>query len=108
MPNFLLGFNAKLYLGSALFTATPTITGGGTLTEMDNVKDVTVNTEAATADTTTRATTGWRTQAPTLRRMELSFTMQWKPSDAQFSAIKTAYLTNAEVAAVALDQDKTT
>ena len=46
MSTFLLGMNAKIYQGAA---------GGdlATLTEMSNVKDVTLNLEAGEADVTT-------------------------------------------------------
>ena len=52
MPQeFLLGMNAKIYQG-------PTGTALASLTEMDNVKDVTLNLEAGEADVTTRANQG--------------------------------------------------
>ena len=83
---FLLGMNAKIYQGVA---------GGalGKLTEMANVKDVTLNLEAGEADVTTRANQGWRATAPTLRECTAEFEMLWKPDDAGFDAVKTAFLT---------------
>ena len=99
MADFILGMNAKLYQGVADASL-------GALTEASNVKDVTVSLSAGEADVTTRANSGWRATAPTLRECELSFKMQWKPSDAIFSAIKTAFLTSASVCLAALTDGK--
>ena len=85
---FILGMNAKIYQGAAAATL-------ATLSEMDNVKDVTLNLEAGEADVTTRANQGWRATAPTLRECTAEFEMLWKPGDAGFDAIKTAFLTSA-------------
>ena len=91
MPEeFILGMNAKIYQG-------PTGTDLASLTEMSNVKDVTLNLEAGEADVTTRANQGWRATAPTLRECTAEFEMLWKPGDAGFDAIKTAFLTSATV-----------
>ena len=87
MPqDFLLGMNAKIYQG-------PTGTDLATLTEMSNVKDVTLSLEAGEADVTTRANQGWRATAPTLRECTAEFEMLWKPGDTGFDAVKTAFLT---------------
>jgi hypothetical protein len=96
---FILGMNAKIYQG-------PTGTDLASLTEMSNVKDVTLNLEAGEADVTTRANQGWRATAPTLRECTAEFEMLWKPGDAGFDAIKTAFLTSATVALAVLTGDK--
>lgn len=85
---FILGMNGKVYFGETtdLLAA---------LTEMSNVKDVTVSMEAGEADVTTRANSGWRATAPTLRECTAEFEMLWKPGDAGFEAIKDAFLTSA-------------
>lgn len=91
MPvEFLLGKDGKLYFG---------VTGAdlATLAELSNARDVSVKLSAGEADITTRANQGWRGTAPTLRECSVDFEMVWKPSDAGFSAIKTAYLTNGTV-----------
>ena len=92
---FVLGMNAKLYYGAAGATAA---------TEMGNVKDVTLTLEAGEADITTRANQGWRATAPTLRECSVEFEMVWNPSDAGFTAIKTAFLAAGTVALKVLDQ----
>ncbi len=83
---FLLGMNAKIYQGDAGDALSA-------LSEMDNVKDVTLTLEAGEADVTTRGNQGWRATAPTLRECTAEFEMLWKPGDAGFDAVKTAFLT---------------
>ncbi|MEN6387118.1 MAG: hypothetical protein ABFD79_18215 [Phycisphaerales bacterium] len=93
--DFILGINAKLYYGTndAELSA---------MTEASNVKDLTVSVSAGEADISTRANQGWRATAATLRECELSWTMNWKPGDAFFTAIKTAMLTSTTVCLAAL------
>ena len=99
MPTtFVLGMNAGLYQGTAGETD-PTV-----MTEVDNVRDVTLSLEAGEADITTRGNSGWRATAPTLRECSVEFQMVWKPGDAVFDAVKTAYLTSGTVALAVLDQ----
>jgi len=83
---FLLGMNAKIYQGTAGESLQ-------NLSEVDNVKDVSLNLEAGEADVTTRGNSGWRATAPTLRECTAEFEMLWKPGDTAFEAIKTAFLT---------------
>lgn len=101
MPEFLLGMEAKIYQG----TAGDAI---GALTEMSNVKDVTLNMEAGKADVTSRANSGWRGSAATLRDMSVDFEMVWKPGDTGFDALRVAFLANATIELAILDQAKAT
>ena len=100
MVDFLLGMNAKIYQGAA--AADASTLDPATLTEMGNVKDVTLSLEAGEADVTTRANSGWRATAPTLRECSCEFEMVWKPGDAGFEAIKTAFLSAGTVALAVL------
>jgi hypothetical protein len=95
MATFILGKDAKLYQGPA--GTTPT-------TEMTNVRDVTLSLEAGEADVTTRANSGWRATAPTLRECTCEFEMVWDPDDAGFTAIKNAFLTSGLIALKILDK----
>ena len=95
MADFVLGMNAKIYQGAA---GAPI----GSLTEMSNVKDVTLTLEAGEADITTRANSGWRATAATLRECNLEFEMLWKTGDAGFEAIKTAFLSATTIRLAAL------
>ena len=102
MPQtFLLGMNAKIYQG-------PAGTALGSLTEMDNVKDVSRTLEAGEADVTTRANQGWRATAPTLRECTAEFEMLWKPGDAGFDAIKNAFLTSTPLRLAVLTGESAT
>ncbi len=98
---YVLGMNAKIYRGvtGALLAA---------MTEMDNVKDVTTTMEAGEADITTRANSGWRATAPTLKSCTVEFEMLWKPGDLAFEAIKDAFLGNTTVELAILDQESDT
>ena len=98
MATYVLGMNAGLYQGAAGST-TPS-----SMSEVDNVRDVTLSMEAGEADITTRGNNGWRATAPTLRECTVEFQMVWKPGDAVFDAIKTAFLTSGTVALAVLDQ----
>jgi len=100
MPDFLLGMNAKIYQGAA--AADASTLDPSTLTEMGNVKDVTLSLEAGEADITTRANSGWRATAPTLRECSCEFEMVWKPGDVGFEAIKSAFLSAGTVALAVL------
>lgn len=92
---YLLGMNAKLYQGAAG-------TALNALSEMSNVKDVTVTLEAGEADVTTRGNSGWRATATTLRACTIEFEMLWLASDAGFTAMRQAYLNSTKVRLAAL------
>jgi len=98
MATFVLGMNAGLYQGIAGAVAP------GSMTKVDNVRDVTLQMEAGEADITTRGNGGWRATAPTIRECTVEFQMVWKPGDTVFDAIKTAFLTAGTVALAVLDQ----
>lgn len=84
---FKLGMDGKLYYGAegALLAA---------MTEMTNVKDVTVTQEKGEADVTTRANSGYRGTAGTLKECTIEWQMLFKPSDAGFQAVRDAYYNN--------------
>lgn len=99
---FILGMNAKIYFGA--YAEVPA--EEATLTEMDNVRDVTVNLESAEADHTTRANAGWRATTRTLREATVEFEMVWQPEDPGFEAVKDAFLaTDGLIRLLVLDQD---
>lgn len=97
---YVLGMNAGLY------QAASGTTDVDTMTEVDNVRDVTLNMEAGEADITTRGNSGWRATAPTLRECTIEFQMVWKPGDSVFEAIKDAFLGASTVALAVLDQTR--
>jgi predicted secreted protein len=85
MPLTRLGLEAKLYRNAGTYEAPE-------LVEVDNVKDLTLNLEKNTADVTTRGSGGWRQMVAVLRDGTIDFGMLYKPSDANFQAIRDAFL----------------
>ncbi len=99
MTDYPLGMNAKVYQGAAGADI-------ATVTEMDNVKDVTLSLEAGEYDHTTRGSQGWQEIDATIRQCSSEFEMPWKPSDAGFVAVKNAFLTGGKVRLAILTGDK--
>jgi len=91
-----LGMDAKLYRNTGSY-ASPV------WNEVKNVKDVTLNLEAGSADVTTRGNGGWRANIATLKDASLEFEMVWDTADDDFAAIRTAFLTNAAIEFAVLD-----
>jgi len=96
-----LGMDAKLYRNTGTY-ATPT------WNEVLNVKDVTLNLEAGEADVTTRGNAGWRANIATLKDASLEFEMVWDTADDDFTALRTAFLSNGSVEFAVMDGDITT
>jgi len=71
---------------------------GGSWVEMTNVRDVTLNMETGEADVTTRAEQGWRVYLATLKEATLEFEMLVDSGDADYTAIRTAFLLGEQVA----------
>ncbi len=77
--------------------------GGGSWTELSNIKDVTLSLETGEADITTRANSGWRATVGTLKEASVEFEMVWDTADAGFTAIKDAFFNNTEIGLQVLD-----
>lgn len=104
MANFTLGLNAKLYRAAALFDGTTdAVVDAATLTEMTNVRDLSISGSTGEADVTTRGANAWRQTASTLRELEMTFEMVHDEADADYLAIIDAWLHNSEIAMVALN-----
>ena len=85
----ILGLSCKLFRGTAGTTAA---------TEMTNVKDVTVNMEVGEADITTRAANGWKQSIGTLKDASIEFEMLVDSTDADYAAVRDAFLGNTALA----------
>ena len=96
MADFILGMNAKLYIGAADAALE-------SMAVIGNVKNLTLALEAAEADISTRENQGWRAMAATLKSASATFQMIWKPGDANFDLIKAAFLSSGTVAMAVLD-----
>lgn len=92
-----LGLDAKLYFCVAGIGGTPT------WTELTNVKNVTLSLTKGEADVTTRANSGWKATAGTLKEGSIEFEMVWDTADAGFTAIKNAYFNNSLIGVAAMD-----
>ncbi len=110
-----LGMNGKMYYLASGERATwgpadaDDIHGGAApsgLTELGNVRDVTLNLEEGEADVTTRANNGWRATEPTLKDGSVEFEMAYDPADAGFVRILGAWLKRTPVPMAILDAAK--
>ena len=91
-----LGLDARLYRNKGAYSSV-------TWNEVKNVKDLTLSLEAGEADVTTRGNGGWRATIATLKDGSLEFEMVWDTADDDFTAIRTAFLTNGTVEFAVLD-----
>ena len=96
-----LGMEAKLYYNTGTYAAP-------TWVELTNVKDVTLNLESGEADVTTRANSGWRATAATLKEGSIEFEMVWDTADTGFTAIQQAFFNNTTLEFAVLDDDVAT
>ena len=76
----------------------------GTLTVVNNVKDLTLSMEKGEADTSTRAAGGWRTTLGTLKSATLEFGMNFDVANADVDAFQQAFLNNTILALAVLDE----
>ncbi len=93
-----LGMEAKLYRNDGTY-ASPT------WVELLNVKDLTLNLEAGEADVTTRGNAGWRATIASLKDGSIEFDMVWDTTDANFTAIRTAFFAGTNVEFAVMDGD---
>jgi hypothetical protein len=98
---YVLGMNCKAYYGTAEAEL-------AAMTELTNVKDVTIDFSTGEADITIRGNDGWRATASTLREATATFQMQWDPADAGFTAIQAAWLGSTGVELAFLTGGSTT
>ncbi len=96
---FRLGMKGKLFQGPGGTTGVPT-------TELSNVKDVTLTLDAAEADVTSRANSGFRATVSGLKECTIEFAMIYKPSDAGFKVIRNAWYTGDPIHLAALTSEK--
>ena len=98
---YVRGVDAGLYYGAK------DVTSPSSMTEITNVRDVTLSLESADADITTRANSGWRNTISTLRECTVEFQLLWLPGDSAFETIRNAFLAGTEIALAVLDQKRT-
>lgn len=89
-----------LGLNGVLHRNTGAVGGGfaaATWVAMSNVTNVTLNTNKALADVTTRGGSGWRQQVGTLKEGTVDFEMIYDTADADFTAMQAAFLNNTQL-----------
>ena len=73
------------------------------------MRDLTINMEMGVADVTTRGGNGWRQNVATLRDGTVTFQMVYDTTDADFTALQTAFLATTaaarEIKVAAMDGD---
>ncbi len=95
--NYELGMNGVLYFG-----ASGTALAGQT--EATRVKDLNVSLGSSTTDVTTRANSGYRGTAKTLKEVEISFQIQRAPAaTTDWDAFEAAYVSDDPIAMTVLD-----
>ena len=88
--DFVLGKDCKVYCGAA-----GTQLSG--LAELSTVRKAGLSAEAGEADVTTRANSGWRATAATLRSLSAELEVVFKPGDAGYETLRDAYLGGTSV-----------
>lgn len=94
----ILGLNCKLYRNTGTY-AVPV------WEEIGNCRDVTLNMEKGEADVTTRSNNGWRAILGTLKDASIDFSMVWDTGDADFEAVRDAFLDNTLLDMAIMDGD---
>lgn len=102
---FKLGLDAKIYRQtSGTRAAWPATESAPNLSEITNVRDVTVNMTKAEADATTRGSGGWKQTVATLKDASVDFEMVWDTADTHFTAIQESFTSqNTSIALAILD-----
>ena len=103
-----LGLNCKFYYSDTLLDGDANTPSTVSWSEIDDIKDLTLNLETGEADVTTRGNNGWRATLATLKDGSIEFEMLWDTADAGFSALQTAWANGDEIALAAMDGDIST
>lgn len=102
------GDDCKLYRTASLADTQNATIDAATWVLVDNIKgDVTLNLERTTADASTRAGQGYRSNIPTLADGTVEFEMLWVQGtgDANFTALKDAFFNKTTIAMAVMDGD---
>jgi len=104
-----LGLDCDLYYQTTGTRETWPATGAApNLTEITNVKDVSIAVSKAEHDATTRAANGWEVIKTGLKSGQVEFQMLEDPDDAILTAIVTAFYANTTMAFAILNGDSAT
>lgn len=96
-----IGADCRLYRNTGTYDAP-------VWNQIELVKDLTQNLEKGDADVSNRGSGGWRVRVGTLKDGNLEFDLVWQSGDADFEALRDAFLNNTLIDLVALDGPITT
>jgi len=88
--DFVLGKDCKVYHGAADGAL-------NTLTELNNVKEASIDCETGEADVSTRSGGGWKATAATLRDLSAEIELVYKPGDTGYKALRDAWLNGSKI-----------
>lgn len=115
--SILLGKNAKLYRlttgsraswGSANSEGFAEAAAPSNLSEVTNIRDLSMPWTKQLADVSTRGSGGWTQQVGTMKNGEVTFQMMYDRADTHFMAFWSAFMADTTVACAVLDGDKAT
>lgn len=98
----ILGMDCFAYIGDTVMAAGET-PADIVLTEIERVREVNTNLEAAEADLTDRGNDGWRATEAALRDGSVELDCIWDGTDTELIQLRDAYLGGNKVALVILD-----
>lgn len=98
---FVLGKDCKVYYGAADAAL-------NTLTELNGVKEASLECETGEADVSTRSGGGWKATAATLRDLSAEIELVYKPGDVGYKALRDAWLNGTKVCLALLTGTKDT
>ena len=102
MAKIPLGYQAKAYINTAT-------SGTPAWTEIDIIRNVTLNLEKGEADVTTRGAQGWKEVLPTLKEVSIDTEIVWDTTHLIFGKLLDAFLNDTNLEFLFLDGDvKTT
>lgn len=108
MENFVLGDECKMYRGAALLNgASVVFTTPGQWSEVTNARSVDLGLSKSEVDVSIRGSS-WKATAYTRKDGSITFELLWKPGDADFDAVRDAWLAGTEIALAVLDGPVTT
>jgi Phage tail tube protein len=97
MP-FKTGKDCKLYIGTA---------GSQANTLVPNIVDLKLAMQKTSGDSATRASGGWGSKKTVERSVTVTFDMRWDSADANFVAIRNAFLNDTAISGLVLSGLKT-
>lgn len=94
----LVGYEGSIYYNSGT-------TGSPVWSEIDTVRDVTLNLEGNEVDDTSRTTDGWRSRKQGLKQWGADFEMVYNTANTAWQKVRQSFFENTTIEVLILDQD---